>query len=206
MPEAWLEGPVPGVTEELQPVAHSLVDALREFEAAASGLDVDQVWATPHGAASVGFHLRHVCGAIDRLLTYARGEALSTEQLAVLRAEAEPGDPPESADALVGRVRACIEATIDTLRAVPPVDLDGPRPVGRAGLPSTVRGLLFHIAEHTRRHAGQVIVTAKVVADGASRDGLVDQAIAAWEDAGIRGLCGEGRFEVVIGALRSGSR
>lgn len=163
MPEAWLEGPLPGVPQELMPVAHSLTDALREFEAAAVDLDPGQLWATPHGAASVGFHLQHVCGATDRLLTYAGGESLTTEQFQALRREGEPGDPPLVADVLLGRVRDCVGATIEVLRATDPSTLDEPRSVGRAALPTTVRGLLFHIAEHARRHAGQVIVTAKVV-------------------------------------------
>lgn len=163
MPEAWLEGPIPGVPEELMPVAHSLTDALREFEAAAADLDPGQLWATPHGAASVGFHLQHVCGAIDRLLTYARGEGLSAEQFQALRGEGEPGDPPAGADVLLGRVRDCVAATLDVLRATDPSTLGELRSVGRAALPTTVRGLHFHVAEHTRRHAGQVIVTAKVV-------------------------------------------
>ncbi len=163
MPEAWLEGPIPEVPGELMPVAHSLTDALREFEAAASDLDPGQLWATPHGAASVGFHLQHVCGAADRLLTYARGEGLTAEQFQALRGEGQSGDPPVVAEVLIGQVRDTVAAIIDVLRATDPSTLDAPRSVGRAALPSTVRGLLFHIAEHTRRHAGQVIVTAKVV-------------------------------------------
>ena len=49
------------------------------------------------------------------------------------------------------------------LAATPPESLGDERLVGRAALPSTVRGLLFHGAEHTQRHVGQVITTAKIV-------------------------------------------
>lgn len=37
------------------------------------------------------------------------------------------------------------------------------RGVGRAGLPTTVVGLLIHAAEHTQRHVGQAVTTAKVL-------------------------------------------
>ncbi len=163
MPEAWLEGPVPDVPDELLPVAHSLIDASREFEAASSGLDLAQLRATPLAVDSVGLRVRHGCGPIDRLITYARGESLSAAQLEALRREGEPGDPPETAAALMEQVRRRVASTLDVLRATDPSTLSDGRTVGRAGLPSTVRGLLFHVAEHTRRHAGQVIVTARVV-------------------------------------------
>ncbi|MDH3222833.1 MAG: DinB family protein [Gemmatimonadota bacterium] len=162
MPEAWLSGPIDGVPERLMPVAHSLVDAVREIEAVRD-LDPGRLWKRPSGAASVGFHLRHIPGAIDRLLTYARGEPLSPEQRAYLEAESDPGDPPEGSEVLVDLAIQSIHAALDALRSTPEASLFEARSVGRAGLPSTVQGLLFHAAEHTRRHCGQIIVTAKVV-------------------------------------------
>jgi uncharacterized damage-inducible protein DinB len=195
------------------PVAHSLVDALDEIEGAAAGLDTAEVWLRPSGAASVGFHLRHVPGALDRLLTYARGAQLDDEQLDFLQAEADPGDPPEDVAKLIAGVRRGVEAALDVLGATPPESLLEPREVGRKRVPSTVLGLLFHAAEHTRRHAGQVIVTARVARDGTSVSGAspvrslgrasLAAALDAWEDAGLRGLCGEGRLEVAIDALRA---
>lgn len=97
----------------------------------------------------------------------------------------------------------------DALRATPETTLTDPRLVGVAGLPSNVQGLLFHVAEHTRRHAGQVIVTAKVVRNAQPlsdevRVAWVAAMAEAWEDAGVRGLCGDGRFEAAVGALRAG--
>ncbi|HEX6533626.1 MAG TPA: DinB family protein, partial [Gemmatimonadaceae bacterium] len=112
---------------------------------------------------SVGFHLRHVAGSIDRLLAYARGEALTGEQRAALAAEKEPGAPRADAAELVRGAQRAIATAIDTMRAMPREKLLEPRGVGRAQLPSTVLGLLFHIAEHTQRHTGQVITTAKIV-------------------------------------------
>lgn len=162
-PEAWLRGPMEGVPERLMPVAHSLTDAMEELELAVSGLAGDQLWSRPGGVASIGFHLQHVCGALDRLLTYARGDALTTEQLAALKREGEHGQPTPTAEALLISVRVCIAAAIDVLRATSEETLLDTRRVGRAGLPSSVQGLLFHAAEHTRRHAGQVIATAGVL-------------------------------------------
>ena len=206
--EAWLRGPIHGVPPRLMPVAHSLVDALEELEAAASDLDPPRLWARPGGAASVGFHLRHAAGALERLLTYARGEALSAEQLAAAAREGDPGTPPATAADLLDGVRSSIAMAIDVLRATPEDVLLQPRRVGRAGLPSTLQGLLFHAAEHTRRHAGQVIATARFVREERAssetvRAACIGAAVRAWEDAGIRGLCGEGRFEAAIAAVRA---
>ncbi len=209
MSEAWLRGPIEGVPAELMPIAHSLVDALEEIEVVLD-LDAGQLWSRPAGAASVGFHLRHIPGALDRLLTYAGGAQLDEDQLAYLRSEAEPGDPPLEAPPLVDGVRRGVEAALDVLRATDPDTLLEPREVGRKRIPSTVQGLLFHAAEHTRRHAGQVIVTERVVrravapAPAASLPAdALEAALDAWEDAGLRGLCGEGRVEVAVDVLRS---
>ena len=160
-PEVWLRGErVDGVGTALQPVAHALLQAMEDVEHAASGLSVDELWAKPGGAASTGFHLRHLAGSLDRLTTYARGEPLSEVQLAALRTEQEPG---ASAKEVLARVRATIERALGQLRATPDASLDDPREVGRGRLPSSVRGLLYHAGEHTTRHAGQAITTAKIV-------------------------------------------
>ncbi|HEU4641289.1 MAG TPA: DinB family protein [Gemmatimonadaceae bacterium] len=145
------------------PAAHALVQSAEDLERAASPLDVDELWATPGGAASVGFHLRHIAGSIDRLLTYARGGALDDRQRAVLAGEGMAGSPPAEAPELVRLARGAIDHALDTLRATPRESLLEARRVGRAGLPSTVLGLLVHVAEHTQRHTGQVITTAKIV-------------------------------------------
>jgi len=163
MPEAWLRGPVEGVSPQLMPAAHALIDALEDLEQATSGLAERELWLGPGGAASVGFHLRHVRGSIDRLLTYARGESLDTAQIAALRGEGDPGDPPATAAELIAGAREAVFDAIEAYRAVDPTALQEPRRVGRAGLPSTVQGLFFHLAEHARRHAGQVIATAKII-------------------------------------------
>jgi uncharacterized damage-inducible protein DinB len=160
-PEFWMRGiRVDGISAALQPVAHALLQAVEDLEAAASPLSVEELWARPGGAASAGYHLRHLAGSLDRLTTYARDEALTDAQLAALRAEQEPG---ASADELLAHVRATVDRALDQLRATPDAALDDPRGVGRARLPSSVRGLLYHAGEHTSRHTGQVITTAKIV-------------------------------------------
>ncbi|HEY9478900.1 MAG TPA: DinB family protein [Gemmatimonadaceae bacterium] len=163
LPEAWLRGPLPGIDPYLMPAAHALVQASEDLERAARGLTAEQLWARPGGAAAPGFHLRHIAGVVDRLFTYARGEALSEAQREMLAAESEPGDSPPDADSLIQRAQAAIATALDTLRATPREKLLEPRAVGRKQLPSTVLGLYSHAAEHAQRHTGQLITTAKIV-------------------------------------------
>jgi uncharacterized damage-inducible protein DinB len=160
-PEFWLRGPIAGVLPALQPAAHAFLQTLEDVERAAGGLTEEQTWVSPGGAASVGFHLLHLAGSTDRLLTYARGEMLDDAQKAAFRAESatQSGDAP----GLVAGVRLAIEKAMEQLRATPESTLFDARAVGRAALPTTVLGLLFHAAEHSQRHAGQVVTTVKVV-------------------------------------------
>lgn len=162
-PEAWLRGPVPGISPWLQPAAHALIQAGEDAERAVEGLTTEELWYRPGDAASPGFHLRHIPGVISRLLTYAQGEQLSETQLRALRAEGEPGDPPEEIDSLLERLGTGIERGLEFLRATPDTILLEARGVGRKQLPSTVIGLIFHAAEHAQRHAGQLITTSKII-------------------------------------------
>lgn len=163
MTEAWLRGPVSGVDPLVMPAVHALLQASDEITRAAPGLAVDQLWAMPGGSGSVGFHLRHVARSIDRLLTYAHQQGLSEQQLAALRDEGVPGDPPAEAAALVDQARHAIKRAIAEIKATPVATLQEPRAIGRAKLPATLFGLLFHIGEHTARHAGQIVTLSKVV-------------------------------------------
>ena len=158
LPEVWLRGPVPGVPTLLMPAAHALLGALGDLERIASSLTAEELWARPGGAAPVGFHLRHVAGSTARLLTYARGESLTDAQREALAAE---GDTGADAATLTGGLRASVLGAVDALRGMDPERLLEPRGVGRAQLPSTVLGLVFHAAEHAQRHTGQAIATAK---------------------------------------------
>jgi hypothetical protein len=162
-PEVWLRGPIPAVPALLQPVAHSLLQCREELRAQVVGLTPEQIWARPSGAASIGFHARHAAASLDRLFTYARGELLSAAQRAALAAEAEPGSTPAPGAALVAAFDEAVERSLEQLRTTPETTLLEFRGVGRAHLPSTVLGLLFHAAEHAQRHIGQLVTTAKVL-------------------------------------------
>jgi uncharacterized damage-inducible protein DinB len=160
-PDRWLRGPVEGIPPLLQPAAHALVQALEDVERATAGLDPGRLWSRPGKAASIGFHLKHLIGATDRLLTYGRGEPLSEEQKAWLKSEGDVSG--ESTAELVAGFRAVIEAGLAQLRATSEGSLTTPRAIGRARLPTTVQGCLFHAAEHAARHAGQMVTTARAM-------------------------------------------
>lgn len=163
-PEVWLRGSVvPGISPLLQPVAHALLQAVEDIRRAATPLSVDLLWTRPGGAPSVGFHVRHAAGSLDRLLTYARGEGLTEEQRDFLAQEAEPGDPPSEAVSLVLAFERQVELALEQLRSTPESTFLEPRGVGRLRLPSSVVGLLVHAAEHTQRHVGQIVTTARIV-------------------------------------------
>ena len=160
--EAWLRGPVEGVPDVLVPAAHILIQAAEELESAVQGLSAEELWATPGGAASIGFHLRHLAGSTERLLSSARGVPLTDEQRAALAAE-KTADPTLDADTLMRTARTAIDSTVAALRDTSESTLYDARAVGRLKLPSNVIGLLYHIAAHATRHTGAVIATAKVV-------------------------------------------
>lgn len=159
--EVWLRGPVAGITPTLQPAAHALLQTLEDVEQVVSELTTDQIWTMPGGAASVGFHLVHLAGSTDRLLTYARGEVLTDAQRIRLQAEKSPVHA--DAATLLRDLRHTIDSALSQLRRTPETTLAEARAVGRAALPTTVLGLLFHAAEHAQRHAGQVVSTGKIL-------------------------------------------
>lgn len=161
-PEVWLRGPIDGIPPMLQPVAHSLLQCREELTSCLAGVAAERIWHHPSGGASIGFHVRHAAGSLDRLFTYARGEPLSAEQRAALQAENDPGQTPGATELLAG-FNAAVDHALEQLRTTDEQTLTLPRFVGRARLPSTVVGLLFHAAEHTQRHAGQVVTTAKLL-------------------------------------------
>lgn len=160
----WLRGPVPDVIPMLQPVAHSLIDCREDVETRLIGVSVERIWTKPGDAASIGFHVRHAIGSIDRLFTYARGQELSAEQLNSLKNEGVRGTGgPETAEELIGAFQQAIERAMQQVRATEDADLLTFRAVGRGKLPSTVIGILVHAAEHTQRHIGQMSTTLKIV-------------------------------------------
>ncbi len=213
--EYWLRGPVAGIPAVLQPVAHALLQSREEVNALMEGFPEEKLWERPAGVASPGFHLQHLAGVLDRLLTYAKGDMLSPRQLEELGEEdAGASDIPErsegyerggpwrsrpdevlGADGVVGQGRNMgasspkamapeggsmgedgrelpellerynrqIDKALLQLEETPELSLTEPRGVGRARIPSTVGGLLFHAAEHSMRHTGQLLVTIKIL-------------------------------------------
>ena len=160
--EVWQRGPIAGVPALLQPVAHALLQAVEDVEKEMSGFPLNLLWERPGGVASVGFHLKHIKGVVDRLFTYARGEMLTDEQMRILREETLAGGA-NSVQALVDEFKRQVTTALDQLKVTNPDTLTDPRGVGRKQIPSTVAGLLFHAAEHTQRHVGQLLVTARIL-------------------------------------------
>lgn len=163
--EPWLRGPIDGIPALLQPAAHAFVMAREDVDSALDALSDEQLWRRPGGVAAIGFHVAHLAGSTDRLLTYARGEALNDAQRAVLEAERTVSDRRPSRESLRRQWHDTVDAALAQLAATPEPSLLDNRSVGRAQLPSTVLGLLFHAAEHASRHTGQVVTTARLVRD-----------------------------------------
>jgi len=166
LPEVWLRGPLDDVPLLLQPVAHALLQAMEEIKELMNGFPDDLLWQRTAGIASPGFHLLHITGVLDRLCTYAKGELLREEQLRYLKEESTPH--PTSTSELLAMVESQVQLTIEQLKNTDEASLTNVRTVGRKALPSTVQGLLFHSAEHTMRHLGQLLVTVKVIKAGSS--------------------------------------
>jgi len=159
LPEPWLRGPLPEVDPLLAPVLRSFQQASEDLGKHTEGLTTEQVWASPHGLAPLGFHLRHIAGSIDRLATYLVGRQPDDRQMAAMRCEMEPGP---SRDELLATIDAAMARAGEMIRAIDAGKLAEPRSVGRRQLPTTVIGLLVHIAEHTQRHVGQAIAAARL--------------------------------------------
>ena len=166
MPEAvsepWLRGPLDGLHPLIQPVFFSFAQVREDLARHVAGLTRDQMWHTC-GGASVGFHLKHLAGSVDRLTTYLLGGQLSEEQLRALREE-HAGD--QDTDDLLKLVDEALTRSEERLQGLDPQRIYEARAVGRKQLPTTVIGLLVHLSEHTQRHLGQAITTAKLLRDG----------------------------------------
>jgi len=149
LPEPWLRGTLTDIPPVLRAVLHALELAKQDIDRWCAPLTDAQLNARPAGIAPVAFHLRHIARSLDRLLTYAEGNQLTEDQLSSLRAELDSGRHQ------IGIIRG--------ISGRPRPQLDEPRAVGKRRLPSTVAGLLVHVADHTQRHVGQAITTAKIV-------------------------------------------
>ena len=165
-PEAWLRGPLKDVHPLIAPSLYGFQQAREDLARYTEGLTTKQIWAAPQGFGSLGFHLRHIAGSVDRLSAYLRGQQLSEAQMEFLAREHEPGAAREE---LLEEMNAAFQWVEAFARSLDVTRLAEPREVGRKRLPTTVIGLLTHIAEHTQRHVGQAISAAKL-ARAAARD------------------------------------
>ncbi len=163
MEEPWLRGPIPGVHPLVAPILFAFQQAREDLALHTVRLTREQLWIAPPGSGSVGFHLRHIGGSTDRLMTYLQGLELTSEQLVTLRSEADPQNT--SREELLAEMDGAFRRAEAIVRALDPATLAEPRTVGRKRLPTTVIGLLTHIAEHTQRHIGLAIGSARAVSE-----------------------------------------
>ncbi|MBK5293450.1 MAG: DUF664 domain-containing protein [Acidobacteriia bacterium] len=160
MSEPWLRGPIDGVDALVSPLLFSFQQAIEDLHLCIDGLTPEQIWCRPQGLTPLGFHVRHAGGAAERLATYLRGESLTEAQLESMRMESNPGaDPGE----LLAELEEALNRVAAYARTIPAASLRQVRHVGRLRLPTTVQGLLVHIAEHTQRHVGQAVTTARLL-------------------------------------------
>jgi uncharacterized damage-inducible protein DinB len=166
--EPWMRGPIPGVSVLTAPILYAFQQAREDLAIYTEGLTVEQIWARPFGLGAVGFHILHVAGSTERLMTYLQGRQLSEVQLAALRVEGSVTGT--SRDQLLAGLDAAFAAAETVVRAIDPGTLAEQREIGRKRLPTSVIGLLTHIAEHTQRHVGQAISAAKLIRAAATPD------------------------------------
>lgn len=160
LPEPWLRGTLTEVPAVARGVLHALELAQEDLHKWCGSLNKEQLHTRPAGVPSVAFQLRHIAGSIDRLLTYAEGRALSEAQLESLHAESQTAG---SAKDLLEELDVALSRAAQRVRTLASQDLSTLRTVGKKQLPSTLGGLLVHLADHTQRHVGQAITTAKLV-------------------------------------------
>jgi uncharacterized damage-inducible protein DinB len=160
LPEPWLRGTLSDLPLLQRALLHSLQMAQEDISKWCSGLDDRELLARPFQLPSVAFQLRHIARSLDRFCCYAEGATLSPEQLRALASEMEQSG---SREAIFSEWEAQLERTRQRLDGIVRQRVDLPVKIGRKGLPTTLAGLLIHAAEHTQRHVGQAITTAKVI-------------------------------------------
>ena len=158
--EPWLRGTHAEVPAAGRAVLHALDLAWEDIGKWTEGLTETEAHAQPLGLPSIAFHLRHIARSVDRILTYAEGGQLSPEQLAALKAEQTGAEPLADLLAEVERSFAGAGGRVCSLAGE---NLEAFRGVGRKQLPTSAGGALIHVADHTQRHTGQVVTTAKVL-------------------------------------------
>ena len=161
--EPWLRGTHTDVPAVGRAVMHALELALDDLAKWTTGLTDAEIHAQPLGLPPIAFHLRHIARSTDRILSYAEGGQLTAEQLALLKIEKSGAGNQETLATLLAEVEASFSNAADRIRVLATGNYDTPRGVGRKQLPTSLGGALIHVADHTQRHTGQVVTTAKVI-------------------------------------------
>lgn len=162
-PEPWLRGTLTDMPAVARAVLHAFELAQEDVNRWCGSLSEADFNARPSGLPPLAFHLRHIPRSLDRLLSYAEGNQLSAEQITTLKTEMEPG---ASREALFNEFNQGLESAAQRVRALAAGDLEQPRFIGKKQLPTTVGGVLVHLADHTQRHVGQIVTTAKILLAG----------------------------------------
>tara|TARA_R110000796_G_scaffold67449_5_gene154787 strand:+ start:38917 stop:39441 length:525 start_codon:yes stop_codon:yes gene_type:complete len=160
--EFWLQGSIPDIPALLQPAAHALLQSKQELYLYTRYFPKDLLWEKPFGRASVGFHMQHITGVLNRMLTYSEKKSLSELQFDYLKNEGIPNNEI-TIEKLVEQFNNQVDVALQYFKQIPENSLTEVRTVGRKKLPSTVIGLLFHAAEHSQRHIGQLLVTVSIL-------------------------------------------
>ena len=160
LPEPWLRGTLTDVAPVQRAVLHALELAKEDLTRWCGDLTDAQLNARPADIAPIAFHIRHIARATDRLLTYAEGNPLTSEQISAMKSELTPD---ATRDQLFTELTQALDAAATRIRAFTLEALNQPRTVGRQQMPTTVAGLVVHVADHAQRHVGQAVTTAKIV-------------------------------------------
>jgi len=159
-PEPWLRGTYSDLPAVLRAILHAFDLAREDAVRWADGLTEAELHASVSGLSPIAFHMRHIARSLDRMLTYAEGNQLSAEQITAARTELDPG---VSREELLAEFHQGLDRAAERVRAFASADLEQPRAVGKKLLPTSVGGLLVHLADHTQRHTGQIVTTAKLL-------------------------------------------
>lgn len=160
--EVWMRGPISGLIPYLQPVAHAILQAREEVNLMMIDFPNELIWERPNGVASVAFHLQHLLGVLDRLFTYANNQILNEEQLELLALESD-STQFLTVKMLLTRFNNQVNKALTQLKNIEEKTLLESRGIGRKQIPTNQLGLLFHAAEHTQRHVGQLLVTVRML-------------------------------------------
>jgi uncharacterized damage-inducible protein DinB len=159
-PEPWLRGTLAELPAVARGVLHAFELAQEDVNRWCGPLSEADLNARPFDLPAIAFHLRHIARSLDRLITYAEGNQLSADQIAALKSEM---DPNASREALFAEFSRGLESAAQRVRALAADNLEQSRFVGKKQLPTSVGGLLVHLADHTQRHVGQIVTTAKIL-------------------------------------------